>query len=144
MSKYIKISKTGEQLPDDATEWVAVLDAKTNLMWQRDRCVGRYKWDEIGEAADFINEQGLAGFNDWRVPTIDELKSLVVKGRMPAIDSRYFPSARDSYFWSSSPYAFYSSFAWNINFNNGHDHAVIKPDAGFVRLVRGPTVPPQS
>ena len=144
MGKYIKISKTGEQLPDDALEWVAVLDAETNWMWQKTRCIGRYNWHEVNEAADFINQQRLAGFADWRVPTIEELRSLVVKGRIPAINATYFPSTPTSYFWSSSPYAFYSNGAWIMDFGDGYDGNGSKYGTEFVRLVRGPTVPPQS
>lgn len=135
--KYTKISKTGEKLPDNAQEWVAALDVKTNLMWQKTRCVGRYKWNEIGEAANYINEQGLAGYNDWRVPTIEELRTLVIKGRSPATDTKYFPATPASFFWSSSPYANNSDYAWDIYFGNGYDYGSSKKDAEYVRLVRG-------
>jgi hypothetical protein len=93
-----------------------------------------------------INESGLCGFNDWRMPTLDELRSIVHYGaRGPAIDTGFFPNVPGDFSdpgnpfpnvtWTGTPTRFDSS-AWSVYFDFG---AQINPDknfAGSVRLVR--------
>lgn len=53
-----------------------------------------------------VNDRGLCGARDWRLPSVDELLSIVSNDRYdPAIDTDYFPNAVSSWFWSSSPNA---------------------------------------
>ena len=137
MHMYIKIGGTGEQLPETATVWDAALDTSTNLMLEANLSDKKYKWNDINQRAAEVNQVGLCGHRDWRVPNIDELKSLVKKGAgSPSIDAAYFPNTPASYFWSSSPDADFSSFAWSINFYNGSDGNSYKYSAEYVRLVR--------
>lgn len=136
MMRYIKISASGEQLPDDATEWAAVLDTQTDLMWQKNRCIGRYGWREIREAVNFINKQAPGGFADWRMPKKKELKSLIIKNDSPTIDARYFPKVTGSSFWTSSTHAYFADVAWMIDFYDGREDYYSKSVALFVLLVR--------
>jgi hypothetical protein len=128
-----------------------VLDPKTGLQWMRgalgqtwngNTCMGepkRFRWDEIfGQTKDFNRRVGFAGHRDWRVPTIEELKTLIVEGTRPAIDQQAFPGAyADRWIWSSSPYAYYSNHAWIVKFYGGSVGGYGKGDAYHVRLVRG-------
>jgi hypothetical protein len=94
-----------------------------------------------------VNEQGLCGASDWRMPTRRELLSIISNNRTtPAIDTNYFPNTPSNgyslliYFWSSSPVAVNSDYAWVVDFNRG----AINQDGGYerkaysnrVRLVR--------
>ncbi|MEM7210169.1 MAG: DUF1566 domain-containing protein [Pseudomonadota bacterium] len=55
-----------------------------------------------------INEIGLCGQSNWRLPTTSELESLVLlRNYIPKIDSRYFPHAKSFYYWSDTVYANY-------------------------------------
>jgi hypothetical protein len=49
--------------------------------WAENACAGeaeKYNWDQAKSAADELNRQGgYAGHRDWRLPSIDELKTLV-------------------------------------------------------------------
>ena len=85
-----------------------------------------------------VNTENLCGFNDWRMPTLKELESIVNYGRSnPAIDTGYFPNAVSSYVWSGSLYADYSGFAWYVYFYLGSSYYGNRASSNAVRLVRG-------
>ncbi len=85
-----------------------------------------------------VNAAGLCGFNDWRLPSKDELNSLTHLGRVnPAIDTNHFPDvnlARAT--WSASPDANDAGYAWFVDFNGGSDFNVYKDYGLSARLVR--------
>jgi len=67
-----------------------------------------------------------AGHGNWRLPTKEELQSLVGTEVAP----------KEGWFWSSSPVADNSGYAWNVDFNDGSDYYGYKDFAYRVRLVR--------
>ncbi len=84
-----------------------------------------------------VNIASLCAASDWRLPTVDELSSLVSYDRSnPTIDAEYFPNTVGNLFWSSSPYAPVSANAWSVAFNNGSDFVGNKSSSNRVRLVR--------
>ena len=91
-----------------------------------------------------VNAQGLCGKNDWRMPTIDELKGLLTTqstinqplNKLSYIDATYFPNMNTNWFWSSSPHANVSSYAWGVDFGYGDSSYNSKGSYGFVRMVR--------
>jgi len=70
-----------------------ISDLNTGLMWQKTPDFGRkMKWDEAHTYADSLR---LAGFLDWRLPTIKELLSIAsfdgnVRTLTPYLDTNYF------------------------------------------------------
>ncbi len=84
------------------------------------------------------NTEILCGFNNWRVPSVAELSSIVNKGTSdPAIDTNYFPQTQSNWYWSSSPVANNSGNAWAVDFINGGDSDTVSRFNDFhVRLVR--------
>jgi len=77
-----------------------------------------------------VNTTGLCGANDWRMPTLTELGSLVfLNNTDESIDLSYFPNINrstntfyilfGSFYWSGSPYAVNTNNAWAVNFNGG-------------------------
>ncbi len=61
---------------DDQT----VIDLASNLMWHRTGCdIANIK--RVRKYVDKLNADTFAGFNDWRIPTIDEAMSLLEKER---------------------------------------------------------------
>ena len=92
-----------------------------------------------------VNIAGWCGSNDWRLPTLGELQSIVDKGKKrPAIDTDYFPntSILKFYTWTSSPIADIDAgvdFAWAVSFDAGISIAWGKTGGAVAgaRLVRG-------
>lgn len=87
-----------------------------------------------------VNAQGLCGYSDWRLPTVDELLSIVdygVASPGPTINSTWFPNtpALMSY-WSSSPHVGISNHAWYVLFGYGNVRYVFRSYDYAVRLVR--------
>lgn len=87
---------------------------------------------------DMINRQGLCGFNDWRLPSVSELSSIVVLSRVvPAVDEHFFPNTLQPRFFTSESLARDPKLAWYVYFSDGSVSATNKTDASHVRLVRG-------
>ena len=87
-----------------------------------------------------VNNAGLCGYTDWRVPTEDELLSLVNYGRTisgPYIDVNWFPNNKALAYWSSKPDVSTSGNAWYVNFGYGTAHSYVTSYPYYVRLVRG-------
>ncbi|MDP2903625.1 MAG: DUF1566 domain-containing protein [Methylovulum sp.] len=126
-----------------------VTDTKTGLMWKQcseglsgaDCSVGgagAYTWQGALQQAQTVNANGgFAGYSDWRVPNVKELRSITERQCYdPTINVAVFPHTVSSLYWSSSPVANYSGYAWNVSFGYGHDHWYDKNFSYYVRLVR--------
>ncbi|RMH18437.1 MAG: DUF1566 domain-containing protein [Gammaproteobacteria bacterium] len=113
--------------------------------------------------ADFVakvNSQGICGFKDWRLPTLQELMTLVDFGApsvQKMIDVNYFPNTfgfSSGTFWTSSPSAdtlvipfnpdpannpksVPVSSVWAVQFFNGKADTFFQSEDLQVRLVRG-------
>ena len=108
-----------------------ITDVETGLVWQKDHA-GPMSWQE---AIDYAHKLSLAGYNDWRLPTVGELFALIDLSKCnPATD---FPEMPSEWFWSSSSYAPFSAYAWYVNFNYGYVFDVDKSNDYYVRCVRG-------
>ncbi|MBK8639209.1 MAG: DUF1566 domain-containing protein [Chromatiaceae bacterium] len=101
-------------------------------------CYDTTRCDTAKFAAD-VNQAGLCGASDWRLPTVEELLSIVdYSGYSPAIDSAWFPNTLSSWYWSSSPVAYLDIYAWIVYFDSGTcGYGFYKSDGNPVRLVRG-------
>ena len=142
-----KIGLNGEKLAVDAPHWAAAIDKKTQLMWAINPSKTAnfpnpnkgMNWEDAVAWAKYVNTQGWCGFNDWRLPTIDELKTLFIKHRQPTLhlNEAIFNDTNKYYgVWSSSPVASYSNYAWIVNFSLGLDYFSVKSNNYYVRLVR--------
>ena len=110
-----------------------VTDTCTGLTWQQETAPGEYNW---AEALRYCEDLDFAGHDDWRLPNLRELESIVDYGRYdPAIDPVF--SAESSWYWSSSSDVVGTDLAWIVVFNGGFVYRDGKLFRGYVRAVRG-------
>ncbi len=138
-----------------------VTDLTTGLMWQKTPDFANLReWTEAQTYADSLQ---LAGYDDWRAPTIKELYSLIdfngsSFSRIPYIDTNYFdfeyppPESglrdMDAQYWSSTAYVGTTMnndpTAFGVNFADGRIKGYPRdisiggtPFARYIRCVRG-------
>ena len=113
-----------------------VTDNVTGLMWQQVVSTTTYNW---AQALAYCPKVTLAGHSDWRLPSRIELVSIVdlgVTSGVP-INATYFPSTPVGWFWSSSPWAGSSRYAWGVGFGDvGYTNYSDVPYMTNVRCVR--------
>ena len=112
-----------------------VYDTKSKLTWQRTVSSTTYTW---ADAKTYCAGVGASlGGTGWRLPTLKELQTIVDYSQsIPSIDSTAFPSTPAAWFWSSSPLAGSSSFAWLVYFGNGSAYYDGVSATDSVRCVR--------
>ncbi|MCK5917725.1 MAG: DUF1566 domain-containing protein [Cocleimonas sp.] len=138
-----------------------VTDCSTNLMWKKysegqssitcgKGMVRQYTWEN---AINRFKQSSFAGYNDWRLPTIKELRSLtscdrqVIAPRLatsllrdqcskPTINNNIFPNTAPTRYWTSSTFFNKEDHAWALHFDSGSDEESLKYYNASVRLVR--------
>jgi hypothetical protein len=118
-----------------------VSDLNTGLMWQQgdEQNSQSRTWQNALAYCEGLN---LAGNNDWRLPNIRELESMVDDSRAyPSCDPVFQCQYHDWYYWSSSTKAYWSD-AWFSGFEAGSGGWYDKTSYLYVRCVRGGNVIP--
>ena len=107
-----------------------VTDTKTGLMWVKDTTPGVFTWLKAIEYCEGLGD-------GWRLPTIEELISIVDYSRIdPAIDSVFF-NAQSSDYWSSTTNAYDPGYAWYVDVYYGYvSYAYKSSSSNYVRAVR--------
>ncbi len=119
-----------------------ISDQATGLMWMKntadvdnDGNSDRVTWDQ---ALSYCENLTLAGYNDWRLPNIRELRSIVDYSQgdsNPTIDSKFEVEVDDDY-WSSTTNIDTANSAWTMSFADGNDGFDQKSYHNYVRCVR--------
>jgi hypothetical protein len=110
-----------------------VSDSRTGLMWQQ---------SDDGEERTYVDALSycsalrLAGYSDWRLPSVQELKSAVVLGGTANVD-RSFLKAKPERYWTSTEFAGQPKIAYTVDFADGGETSYFKVYKYFVRAVRG-------
>jgi hypothetical protein len=116
-----------------------VFDKETGLVWERSPNPQKHEsWDAaiVGSYT-----KALGGRKGWRLPTIEELLSLVDPSQMnPTLPPGHpFENVKTDYFYWSSTLGGSSlpTYAWGYKFGNGDTSNVLKTAKAYAWLVRG-------
>jgi hypothetical protein len=153
------LDATGNIHDDPEKPWICVRDNHTGLVWEVKTDDGgihdkghKYRWggktakgDDFGEyypdwnvLVNGSNTNNFCGYNDWRVPTLKELHSVIDYSRnMPTLDTVFFPNSTTGLYWTSSPVAESNEQAWAIYLLEPVKTQRTRTDELYVRLVRG-------
>jgi hypothetical protein len=131
-----------------------VTDGRSGLTWKR--CAEGQAWDGAAcsgsptfhdwpAALALAEASGFAGHDDWRLPNLKELLSLVETCRSdPAINDTIFPNtlfapAENFSFWSSTPQlgSAGQNESWFVRTGRGDTGNDPRSATKFVRMVRG-------
>jgi hypothetical protein len=110
-----------------------ITDWSTGLMWQKSGSGNSLTHENAKAYIRELNAKKIAGYEDWRLPTVDELRSLLMPKKtngdlyiVPLFDKT------QRYCWTSDQRT--SGGAWDVYFNFGDVHW--DDDAVYVRAVR--------
>lgn len=97
------------------------LDMNTGLMWSLDAnpAFNKLTWRD---AQIWVSRFTLAGFNNWRLPTIIELEIIVnyaTTNKICHLENKGFRNICPEGYWSSNRHDKYPDIAWNINMQDG-------------------------
>ena len=114
----------------------AVLDRETGLVWEKSPSTSRMSWLS---AQAYCVDLTVGNRKGWRLPTIQELASLVDPTQSsPALPAGHpFNNVGSSFFWSATTAANDATAAWGMGFRNGGAEGGDKPDINFVWCTRG-------
>jgi len=112
-----------------------VTDRRTRLMWQQEGSPQPLTWTEAAEYVRKLNEEGFAGHADWRLPTVEELASIMERSWLN--DDLFLDpvfSSRQKYCWSADTKGV--ERAWKSNFHLGFILDFPMTELNAVRVVR--------
>ena len=128
---------------------LTITDHTTGLEWEKLTNDGSihdrdnvYTWAQAFQKILDLDSANFAGHNDWRLPNINELLTLMDWGRVrPAIDPVFNNGldgfTQSSFYWSSTTDQEDPGHAWDVSFGDGEVVASGKTFTTFVRAVRG-------
>jgi len=122
-----------------------ITDNVTGLMWKKcsegqnndASCSGTaqtYTWNQALQQCNLIP----LGYNDWRVPDIKELMSIMDYGKaIPPMINLIFPNTQTTIDYWSSTYDTSSNNVWCLTFNKGIVEGCYFSSNSYLRCIRG-------
>lgn len=114
----------------------AVRDKKTGLEWEQSPALEMSDWEK---AQQRCSSSHAAGGTDWRVPTLQELRTLVepssIDVKLPA--DHPFANVEPSIYWSATERRENGAYASFVDFSSGRSATLEKYMPSFVWCVRG-------
>ena len=94
-----------------------VVDNATGLMWMREGSDNYLKWDEAQKWVTRLNQLGYAGYQDWRLPTLEEAASLLEPNKRDGLYIDPVFSRRQDGCWTGDRMG--NLTAWHVGFDDG-------------------------
>jgi len=115
---YGKPTKFVENDFEDQGE--VILDQETGLMWQKSGSDNQMKYENAGSYVKQLNSDRFAGYSDWRLPTVDELGSLLEEDKKEN-DLYLSPifDVKERFYWCWTSDQRAGGGAWSVSFNFG-------------------------
>ena len=134
--KALQAKKDASKLSRWQRSGEVVTDTKLGLMWQ-DNSAAKSTKKKWKSAKSYCKNLSLGGYSDWRLPSHDELLTIVDYERYyPAIMPSFRNVSISGIYWSSSVYVSDKKSAWVVSFKGGDTGDYYKTDEGHVRCVR--------
>jgi uncharacterized protein YgiM (DUF1202 family) len=114
-----------------------VIDYATQLMWQQSGTRNPMTWSNAQEYIFNLKSERYGGYSDWRLPTIEELASLLEPTKQNA--NLYIAPVFGTlqvWCWSADKVAFSPNTAWYISFSSGGIEQQELDHTAFVLAVR--------
>ena len=144
------------EFEDNIQAWI---DKDTGLMWEvktRENIDSSYVWsekdiekawnpknltDDVKDTFSYVkklNSQKYGGFDDWRIPAIEELGTIFTKEKN---NEKYIKLALSKntisdFYWSSNTNGNYTSDALGVYFGGGGQSKSSKAHNGYIRCIR--------
>ena len=100
-----------------------VTDKATGLMWQKSGSASSLDNRSAKEYIKRLNRQRFSGYSDWRMPTVQELASLLNKSRINGVHMAPVFDNKQIRCWTIDPcdtdYDTFFSGLWIVNFKYG-------------------------
>lgn len=102
----------------------SMTDALTGLVWSKDaNPAGKLKtWQDALDYIKSLNNSNYLGHNDWHLPNLNELESLINKEKpnnASWLNAQGFYNVQEDFYWSGTTYAHDTANAWNMLMNDG-------------------------
>lgn len=133
-------SDNGDGTIKDPNTGVTWMRCSWGQTWTGSVCAGTPKVYTFDRALDLNGKVSFAGYNDWRVPSVAELRGIVIVDMTrpgPSINEIAFPNTPTHGYWSGTVHPHLSNYAWFVDFDSGGANGAGRDSRLFVRLVRG-------
>ncbi|MHC4268286.1 MAG: Lcl C-terminal domain-containing protein [Planctomycetota bacterium] len=111
-----------------------VIDHATGLMWRQSGSDENMEWGDAKKWVRELNNRGYPGYNDWRLPTVEEASSLIESSESNGLYIDPIFSNKQEWIWTGDVYG--SEGAWGVYFGSDLVFWVNFTSEFYVRPVR--------
>ncbi len=119
-----------------------VFDKVTGLVWSRNANPAgtAQNWQGALDYVKSLNSSSYMGRNDWRLPNINELRSLTSAQEFNIsawLSAQGFTDVENYYYWASTSFTYNPSYGWFVNMGTGNANYNSKGHYFYVWPVSG-------
>ena len=132
IEEWIEEALSPEDLTDDFSYLFKYIDHIDSIQFIKDDIKDAFSYSQK------LNKKNYAGFSNWRVPTLEELETLLTEETNNDLYIKYplSKNTASNVYWSSTTNAYSTGGAWIVYFSNGLQGTYNKAHSYYVRCVR--------